>query len=135
MMAWISTKKGGMINEGMVDFHPSKRYDVSVSISTLELIGSDEKPKDLKKVLKAIENLKTNFLAYGGIMVITSPLGLNPELDELLKQGCSDLGKQYFLKRLTKENLWKETELKDVQDVKYNSPFPRGNAIVVSIKR
>jgi cyclopropane fatty-acyl-phospholipid synthase-like methyltransferase len=35
-----------MINEGVVDFHPSKRYDIIVSISTFEHIGLDEKPKD-----------------------------------------------------------------------------------------
>jgi cyclopropane fatty-acyl-phospholipid synthase-like methyltransferase len=54
MRSWTSTKKGGMINEGVVDFHPSKRYDIIVSISTFEHIGLDEKPKDPKKVLKEV---------------------------------------------------------------------------------
>ena len=67
-------------------------------------------------------------------MIITAPLGHNPELDKALKQGNNDLGKQYYMKRLTKDNLWKETDIGDVQNVKYDSPFPNANAIVISKK-
>ena len=127
-------KADGVINQDVVDFHPTERYDLIVSVSTLEHIGWDENPKEPKKVLKAIENLKSNCLAHGGIMVITVPLGHNLELDTSLKQGLIDLGKQYYMKRLSKDNLWKETDLENVQDLMYDSPFPRGNGIVIAVK-
>ena len=122
-----------VINQDVVDFHPTERYDMIVSISTIEHIGWDEIPKEPRKVLHAIKNLKSNCLAPKGIMIITAPLGHNPELDRTLKQGNTDLGKQCYLKRLTKENLWKESDLDDVQNVKYDSPFPNANAIVITI--
>jgi len=128
-------KGKGIINQDIVDFHPTTRYDVIVSISTLEHVGWDENPKDPKKVLTAIENLTKNCLTRGGIMITTVPLGHNPELDNIIKQGCTDLGNHYFLKRLSKENIWKETDLEDVKEAKYDFPFQRGNAIVVSIKK
>ena len=127
-------KAEGVINQDAADFRPSERYDLIVSISTLEHIGLDEEPKDPKKVLKTIENLKENCLAYGGTMIITVPLGHNPELDKSLKQGNNDLGKQYYLKRISKNNLWRETNLNSVQNMKYDSPFPNANAIVITIK-
>jgi hypothetical protein len=127
-------KVKGVINQDIVDFHPAQRYDLIVSVSTIEHIGWDENPKEPEKVLCAIENLKSNCLAPGGMMVITAPLGHNPELDKSLREGNADLGKQYYMKRLTKDNLWKQTELHNVQKVKYDSPFPNGNAIVITVK-
>jgi hypothetical protein len=127
-------KAKGVINQDVVDFRPSERYDLIVSISTIEHIGWDENPREPEKVLYALENLKSNCLAHGGIMVITAPLGHNPELDKLLKQGMIDLGKQYYMKRLSKDNLWKETGQNNVQNISYDTPFPAGNAIVIAIK-
>jgi len=127
-------KAQGVVNQDIVDFCPPKPYDLIVSVSTLEHVGVDEEPKDPKKVLRAIENLISNCLAPGGTMVITVPLGHNPELDKLLKQGVIDVGKVNFMKRLSKNNFWKESDLKDVQDMTYDFPFPRGNAIAIAIK-
>ncbi len=124
----------GVINQDVVDFRPSERYDLIISISTIEHVGWDESPKEPRKVLQAIENLKSNCLAKGGMMIITMPLGHNPELDKLLKHGSIDLGKHHFMKRLSKDNLWKETDLNNVQNVAYDSPFPNGNAIIIGIK-
>ncbi len=123
-------KGKGVINHDVVDFSPHKRYDLIVSISTMEHVGWDETPKEPGKVLKSIENLKLNCLAQGGMIIITAPLGHNPELDELLKQG--DLGKQYFMERLTKDNLWKQNNLENIQNTKYDYPFPNANAIVIA---
>jgi hypothetical protein len=127
-------KAKGVINQDIVDFNPAQRYDMIVSISTIEHIGLDETPKEPEKVLRAIEHLNSDCLAPGGIMVITAPLGHNPELDKSLKQGNTNFGKQYYMKRLTKDNLWKQTDLDNVQNEKYDYPFPNGNAIVIAIK-
>jgi hypothetical protein len=54
-----------------------------VSISTLEHVGWDEMTREPMKILKAIENLK-NLTNPKGKIVVTLPLGYNPELDRLL---------------------------------------------------
>jgi len=51
-----------VINEDVVNFQPSKKYDLIVSISTLGHVGWDENPKEPSKILKAIEHLKIFFL-------------------------------------------------------------------------
>lgn len=125
-------KAEGVINQDIVDFHPSELYDLIVSISTMEHVGWDESPREPRKVLYALDNLKSNCLAPRGIMVITAPLGYNSELDKLLNEGMIDLGKQYYMKRLSKDNLWEETEQNNVQNIRYGTPFPAGNAIVIA---
>jgi len=51
-------KAKGVINQDVVDFSPAKKYDLIVSISTLEHVGWDETPREPMKILRAIENLK-----------------------------------------------------------------------------
>ena len=74
-----------VINQDIVNFHPHKKYDLIVSISTLEHVGWDENPKDPNKILRAIKNLKS-CLAKKGKIIITLPLGYNPKMDRLLKE-------------------------------------------------
>jgi len=77
-------KGKGVINEDVVDFTPSRKYDLIISISTLEHVGWDETPKEPEKAAKAIENLK-RCLNPGGKIVFTVPVGQNPCLDNLIK--------------------------------------------------
>lgn len=56
----------GVINEDIVDFKSDKKYDLIVSVSTIEHVGWDEKPRDNMKILRAIENLKTIIVSRGG---------------------------------------------------------------------
>lgn len=122
----------GVINEDIVNFQPSKKYDLIVSISTLEHVGWDENPREPGKILKAIEHLK-NLLSSGGKMIVTLPLGYNSELDRFLKEGRLRFDKQYYLKRISKNNIWIETSCDDVRDVKYGEPFPNANGLVIGI--
>lgn len=122
----------GVINEDVVDFQPSNHYDLVVSISTLEHVGWDEKPKDNEKILRAIENLK-RCVARGGKIIETLPLGYNLEMDRLFREGRMQFTKQYFLKRTTQDNRWVEVDWEDVKDAKYNHPFPNANALIVGL--
>lgn len=79
-------KADGVINQDVVDYSPAKKYDLIISISTLEHVGWDEKPRDPTKILRAIQNLKS-ILKPKGEIVITLPLGYNAEMDKLLKRG------------------------------------------------
>ena len=63
-------KAKGVINQDVIDFQPPKKYDLIVSISTLEHIGWDEKPRDCTKILRAIENLESLLDNKGRIVVL-----------------------------------------------------------------
>ena len=45
----------GVINEDVVDFRPSKQYDLIVSIVTLEHVGWSESSKEPAKIIRAFE--------------------------------------------------------------------------------
>lgn len=124
----------GVINQDVVDFRPSQKYDLIVSISTLEHVGWDEKPKEPEKFLAALENLK-GLLAPDGTLVATLPLGYNPEMDHQLQANKCHLTHVYYLKRISQDNRWIECESHDVQGVKYDEPFPYANGLVIGLLR
>ena len=112
----------GIIREDVVDFRPNKKYDLIVSISTLEHVGWDENPKDPRKALGALKNLKA-LLAPRGKIVITFPLGHNPTLDESLTSGKREFNNLYFFKQVSEDNEWKELD----------SPFPKERSLAIGI--
>jgi hypothetical protein len=121
-----------VINADVVDFKPDKKYDLILSISTLEHVGWDENPRDNTKIPQAIENLKT-LIAQGGTIIVTLPLGYNPHLDILLENRLVGFTKQYYLKRISKGNEWKEVSWKGVLDSEYNKPFAGANGLFIGI--
>lgn len=126
-------KANGVINQDVVDFRPNKKYDLIVSISTLEHVGWDEKPQDDMKILKAIQNLKS-ILAQNGKIVVTLPLGYNNVMDNLIRNGDIQFTKMFCLKRISNDNnKWIEVSWKDVQYARYNYPFPRANGLIVGV--
>ncbi|MFA5031411.1 MAG: hypothetical protein WC614_00175 [bacterium] len=124
-------KMKGIINQDAADFKPAYKYDFIITISTLEHIGWDEKPRDPTKILRAIENL-TSCLAPKGKMIVTLPIGYNPEMDKLLKAGKIKFPKQYYLKRV-REDKWKEAKWEDICDTKNWYPFTAANGLLVGI--
>lgn len=124
----------GVINQDIVVFRPPKKYDLIVSISTLEHIGRDEKqtPTEPGKILRVVENLKS-LLVSGGKMMITLPIGYTPELDELLKERRIEFTKRYCLKRISADNKWVETDWNGIQNTKYSLPFPAANGLLIGL--
>jgi len=125
-------KADGIINEDVVDFKPRKKYDLIVSISTIEHIGWDETPREPKKVITALENLK-NLLAEGGKIIITFGLSQNSELDNFLAKNMLPFDKTYFFKREPKENKWSQVSWEEVKDSKYISEIPTATGLVIGI--
>lgn len=101
-------KADGVINQDVVDFQPAEneKYDLIVSISTMEHVGWDETPRDPEKIPRALENLSTKCLASGGEIVVTLPIGYNTYLDKLLKEDKIQFTEQYYLKRISDDNKW-----------------------------
>ncbi|MEK6586221.1 MAG: hypothetical protein AABZ24_07730, partial [Nitrospirota bacterium] len=48
----------GVINQDIVEFVPQDKYDLIISISTLEHVGWDEQPQKPGKLLQAIDHLR-----------------------------------------------------------------------------
>lgn len=125
-------KGPSVINEDVVTFRPKKKYNCIVSISTLEHVGWDEPKKDKMKIIQAVRNLK-KMLSRNGKIIFTVPLGYNPYMDEIITHGKLNLDEQYYLRRISKDNLWKESKLSKTDRILYNSPFPLANGIIVGI--
>ena len=121
----------GVINEDVVDYNPNKKYDLIITISSLEHVGWDEKPREPLKIFKAIENLK-RLLIPGGKIIITIPKGHNPVLDNLIMEDKLPFTRSFFLKRVSKNNKWKQVSRKKISNVKYGS-YVRWSASAVII--
>jgi hypothetical protein len=109
----------GVINQDIIEFVPQEKYDLIVSISTLEHVGWDEQPQDPPKLLRAIDHLRSACLAPGGSLVASLPVGYNRYFDGLLNGGQSPFSAQHFLKRVSKRNYWVESDWAQVRDVPY----------------
>ena len=118
----------GVHNADVAAWNPTRRYDLIVSISTLEHIGWDEE-RDPDKVARVIERIRT-WLAPGGRAVVTWPLGYNPSIDALIDTGT--FAKMGFLARISADNRWEERDRGGIRGAVYGSPHPLGNAIAVA---
>ncbi|MEA2098381.1 MAG: hypothetical protein U9P70_04910 [Patescibacteria group bacterium] len=125
-------KSKKVIRQDVEDFKPTKKYDLIVSISTIEHIGWDESPRDNTKIEKSINVLK-NCLNPNGKIVITFPQGYNSVLDELDKREKLQFTKKYCLVRLSRNNLWKEIPWSKNCNKKFGKPYNNANAIIVGI--
>lgn len=121
-----------IINQSVTDFISSKKYDLIISISTMEHVGHDENPKDSMKFLPALASLKKH-LTPSGKIVITFPLGYSLELDKAFEEKNLGLTEAYCLKRISPLNKWQEVECRDISLAKYNQPYHAGNAVVIGV--
>ncbi len=125
-------KTRGLINQDVVDFNPPQKYDLIISISTLEHVGWDEKPREPMKILRATENLRS-LIVSGGRIIVTLPLGYNTELDGLIIEGKLPFTEWYFMKRISRDNRWVEVDWIDVRKAKYAGPFLGSDCIVIGV--
>jgi len=125
-------KAEGVLNQDVIDFRPAKKYDLIVSISTLEHVGWDENPREPMKILKAFENLK-RLIAPNGKLAVTLPIGYNNALDELLKNNRIQFTDMYCLKRMSEDNDWAEVGWNDVCDSKYDPVIQKINGLIIGI--
>jgi len=126
-------KGKGIINKDVVNFKPSEKYDLIVSISTLEHVGFADGIKNPMKPVKAVRNLKENCLKKNGRIIITLPLAYNKEMDKLLFNEKIHFDELFFLKRISRSNKWKEVTANEVKGTKLGTPYYHVNAIAVGI--
>ena len=123
----------GIINEDIIGFAPQKRYDLILSISTFEHIGYDDETEESssKKIKQAIDACTQTLLAPGGKLVITVPIGYNPELDQMIKNGELKTSGETFMRRVKKLD-WVASTKAEALNCRFRTPFPYANAILVA---
>jgi SAM-dependent methyltransferase len=121
-----------VINEDILSFSPGKKYELILSISTFEHIGFDDESEESsgKKILEAVEACK-RLLAPGGRLVVTTPVGYNPELDQLLAENRLSPQVESYLKKYGELD-WREAPKAEALRSRYRHPFPYANAIAVT---
>ncbi len=125
----------GLINEDVIDFSPSEKYDAIISISTLEHVGWDEAERDPGKIPVAIKNLRDNCMRPGGTMLVTLPVGYNAYFDEYLRLKDDLFSERHFLKRISADNVWEQVEYAKVASSKFGEPYNNANALFIGIVR
>ena len=121
----------GVVNEDVLAFQPAAPCDLILSISTLEHVGWDERPRDPAKAMRAIEHL-IGMLAPGGTFFMTVPVGHHPALDEYLRSAAAPFERMGYLKRVSAANDWVEVEAAEAWACAYGRPFPYANAVVIA---
>jgi hypothetical protein len=108
----------GVIHTDVVDYQPEQRFDLIATISTLEHVGWDEEPREPEKFLRAVSHLAT-LLAPGGTLLVTLPLGYNPEVDRFLAEGRVPFTSVGYLKRESDANIWREAAWSEIAGTPY----------------
>jgi hypothetical protein len=126
-------KEEGVINTDILEFKPNCKYDRIVSISTIEHIGYDELGiPDPNKPMETINHMKT-LMAENGSMLVTMPIGYNSVIDKMVFGENTPFEQQYYLKRVSKDNHWKQVSFEVARECKYDKPYRCANAIIVGI--
>ena len=126
-------KGSNIINQDVIDFDSKTKYDLIISISTLEHVGWDEIPRDDKKIPLAIENLKKLLKPKTGLLFVTVPFGYNTVLDQIMKEEKIKFHEKYYLRRISRNNEWIESSWEEVQNTKFGIPFSGANGLIVGI--
>lgn len=129
----------GIINKDILSFKPEEKYDLVVSISTLEHVGFDDSlegfKSSLEKIEKSIKSILDNCLNKGGALVFSIPVGYNPEMDKFVFENRMKFERKLFLKRKKKLD-WKEVREEEARVCKYGSPLSYGNcAAILTIRK
>lgn len=119
----------GVINQDILNYKPRNKYDLIVSISTLEHIGYDEDIKDNNKILKAVKKMKS-LLKSNGELIISVPLGYNSNLDDILMKGKLNCDKVFYFERKG-HTCWVENKNIIYNYTKYGEKYPFANALAI----
>jgi len=133
-----------VLNQDILDYSPRTKFDLVVSISTIEHIGWSTKhgPRNPPMALRALDKM-FSLLRPGGELWFTIPLGYNSYLDEIIKEKKLPLSGMFFMRRMSASNVWTQCGLDDAIGQPYGGfklrwtespPFPKANAILIGVR-
>ncbi|NDG27329.1 MAG: hypothetical protein EB120_09160, partial [Proteobacteria bacterium] len=76
-----------VINEDIEFFNPGKKYDLIISISTLEHVGNDAPEEiDSAKLGRVLKHITENLISETGTIIITLPINQNKNTDSYISK-------------------------------------------------
>jgi SAM-dependent methyltransferase len=123
-------REPGVINQDILEYDPpGSRFDLVLSISTLEHVGFDEPDRQPEKFDRALDRIRA-LLAPHGEAWFSVPLGYNPVVDRHAFSASAPYDR-FYLRRESLENTWRQCSAADVEGVRYGSPYPWANAVMI----
>lgn len=113
----------GVRNVDVLDLPPEPDHDLIVTVSTLEHVGRDERPREPERAVRALDHLR-GLLRPGGTLFATVPVGYNPELDAALAAGSHDV-------RAMRRAPWREVDLAEALKCPYDFLVYRAEAVLL----
>lgn len=118
----------GVIKADASEYDPSEKFNLIISLSTLEHVGWDELPRDPNKAAATVMHLCT-LLVPDGTLFFTVPAGYHPALDHWLLSEPEKLRKLIGIRRCAISPGWEECEASLLAGMKFGDPYPFGNGI------
>jgi hypothetical protein len=109
----------GVVNLDVTELDGLGPFDLIVAVSTLEHAGWDEQPREPGKAARAVSALR-GMLAPGGRLLVTVPVGYNPEFDAALRDGTIQLTRAAALRRVGGRTRWREIATAEVWSAPYD---------------
>jgi len=132
----LHEKGRDVFNRDVVNFNLREKFDLIISISTMEHVGFSKRywePYKPKKFSLGIANLKKH-LRKGGLMVVTFPMFYNDYITKLIVNKKDPFTKRYFLKRVSYLNEWKQIPFSEaIRGDSYEGCFANANILFVGI--
>jgi hypothetical protein len=122
-----------VINEDIVDFAPSSRYGLIVSLSTLEHVGWDEEPQDPDKARVALRAM-SDLAGESGQMLVTIPIGYHRQLEGYFVSGDAPFDDVSLLVKQSRLARWEPRPVQERTGIGYGAPYAAGNAILVGTR-
>lgn len=122
----------GVLNEDILAFQPDRSFDAVVAVSTLEHVGFDEPVENPLGPVLALDAMR-KLVSANGFLLVTVPLGYNPDLDDSIVTGQFACARQFGLRRTNADNEWVEEPLEGLIGTKYGSPFPNAIGLYIGL--
>jgi len=120
-----------VLNLDVADFSLNQKFELIISLSTMEHVGWDEEIKDPDKIIRSINNLKSH-LSIDGVILITLPIGYNSSLDYYLREGKLKFDESFCYVKVNKY-LWRPVDISKIFNCKYNFDNSTANSLLVGI--
>lgn len=115
-------------NADAATYASTQKYDLIISISTMEHVGWDESPMEPSRGAAALRNLM-GLLEPGGVLIVSFPMGYNRWLDELVLNQKMPFIKTRFLQRISWRNEWVEINAPPGGAMRFGYPYPFANIL------
>ena len=120
----------GVRNVDVLDLDSAERYDLVVSVSTLEHVGIDDAPVDPRRAVAAARRLH-ELAAPGGAVLATVPAGYNRALIDAIRSGEARFADVRALVRTGAGLAWSEAPVAQACALPYDRLLYRARAVLV----